>query len=104
MYQLEQSKNWLKKAINRHERHLSGNEATSISSQNKLMNEMENSYELLEKMMSAKSAKQYKMMAAIAHGAAPRHGVGPSPEVAREFVEKTPKEKRSLFMKKKGKK
>jgi len=53
--------------------------------------------------MPAKSAKQYKMMAAIAHGAKMKHGVGPSPEVAREFVEKTPAKKRSLFMKK-GKK
>lgn len=40
-------------------------------------------------------------MAAIAHGAKPKHGVGPSPEVAKEFVSKTPKAKRSMFMTKK---
>ena len=56
--------------------------------------------------MPAKSAKQFKLMAAIAHGAKPYSGAGPSPEVAKEFVHKTPKDKRSLFMKgkKKGKK
>ena len=54
--------------------------------------------------MPAKSGKQYRMMAAIAHGATPKSGVGPSKEVAKEFVEKTPKKKRSLFMKKKDKK
>ena len=42
-------------------------------------------------------------MAAIAHGAKPNKGVGPSKEVAKEFVDKTPSKKRSLFMKK-GKK
>jgi len=51
--------------------------------------------------MPAKSAKQYRMMAAIAHGAKSKNPSGPSPEVAREFVEKTPKNKRSLFMRKK---
>lgn len=55
--------------------------------------------------MPAKSAKQYRMMAAIAHGAKSKTGVGPSEEVAKEFVNKTPKEKRSSFMKHfKGKK
>lgn len=49
--------------------------------------------------MPAKSGKQYRMMAAIAHGAKPLKGTGPSPEVAREFVEKTPAKKRSQFMK-----
>lgn len=42
-------------------------------------------------------------MAGIAHGMKPRHGIGPSPEVAKEFVDKTPAKKRSLFMKKKKK-
>jgi hypothetical protein len=50
--------------------------------------------------MPAKSAKQFRFMAGIAHGMKPRGGVGPSPEVAKEFVSKTPKEKRSMFMKK----
>jgi hypothetical protein len=55
--------------------------------------------------MPAKSAAQYKFMAGIAHGMKPRGGIGPSPEVAAEFVHKTPKDKRSMFMKKKkGKK
>lgn len=51
--------------------------------------------------MPAKSAKQYKFMAALAHGGKSKSkGIGPSPEVAEEMVEKTPKAKRSLFMKK----
>lgn len=54
--------------------------------------------------MPAKSAKQYKFMAMIAHGKKPNNmkSVGPSKEVAEEFVHKTPKKKRSLFMKKAG--
>lgn len=44
--------------------------------------------------MPAKSAKQYRFMQMIAHGGKPRSGIGPSPEVAREFVEKTPEHKR----------
>ena len=52
--------------------------------------------------MPAKSAKQYRFMQAIAHGAKARKGPGPSPEVAREFIEKTPAKKRSLFAKKKN--
>lgn len=50
--------------------------------------------------MPAKSAKQYRFMAAVAHGMKPKNGVGPSKAVAEEFVHKTPKKKRSLFMKK----
>lgn len=42
-------------------------------------------------------------MAAIAHGAAPQSKSGPSQEVAKEFVKKTPKDKRSMFMKNKKK-
>lgn len=49
--------------------------------------------------MPAKSAAQYKFMAGIAHGMKPNKGVGPSEAVAKEFVKKTPKDKRSLFMK-----
>lgn len=49
--------------------------------------------------MPAKSAKQYRFMAGIAHGMAPRNGKGPSKEVAEEFVHKTSPEKRSMFMK-----
>lgn len=54
--------------------------------------------------MPLKTAKQYKFMAGIAHGMKPRgknKGLGPSPEVAEEMVHKTPKKKRSMFMKKK---
>jgi hypothetical protein len=51
--------------------------------------------------MPAKSAKQYKFMAGIAHGMKPNKGIGPSEEVAEEFVKKTPAKKRSMFMKKK---
>ena len=51
--------------------------------------------------MSAKSGKQYRFMAMIAHGGkSNKRGVGPSKEVAEEFVRKTPAKKRSLFMKK----
>ncbi len=57
--------------------------------------------------MPAKSAKQYKFMAGIAHGMKPYKGKGfdggPSKKVAEEFVEKTPAKKRSMFSKKKGK-
>lgn len=49
--------------------------------------------------MSARSAKQYKYMQAVAHSDA----VGPSKEVAKEIIDKTPKNKRSLFMRKKTK-
>lgn len=51
--------------------------------------------------MPAKSAAQYKFMAGIAHGMKPNKGIGPSESVAKEFVDKTPKKKRSMFMKKK---
>jgi len=47
-------------------------------------------------------------MAGIAHGMQPYGGVGPSKEVAEEFVRSTPAKKRSRFMralrKKRGKK
>ena len=53
--------------------------------------------------MPAVSGKQYRFMPMIAPGGKPnkKHGVGPSPEVAEEFVHKTPPKKRSMFMKKK---
>lgn len=57
--------------------------------------------------MPAKSAKQYRFMAMIAHGGkSNKRALAPSPEVAKEFVEKTPPKKRSAFMQgmKKGKK
>jgi hypothetical protein len=53
--------------------------------------------------MPAKSGKQYRFMSMIAHGGkSNKPGVGPSKDVAEEFVKKTPKNKRSLFMKKHG--
>ena len=51
--------------------------------------------------MPAKSSAQYKLMAGIAHGMKPNFGVGPSKEVAEEFVKKTPAKKRKLFMRSK---
>lgn len=54
--------------------------------------------------MPAKSEKQYKFMQAVLHSKTNKKGVGPSKEVAKKFVEETPKEKRSLFMKSKSKK
>ena len=45
--------------------------------------------------MPAKSAKQYRFMQMMAHNPEKaRKGIGPSPEVAREFVKKTPEHKR----------
>jgi len=51
--------------------------------------------------LPAKSAAQYKFMAGVAHGMKPNKGIGPSEKVAKEFVEKTSRKKRSMFMKKK---
>lgn len=51
--------------------------------------------------MPAKSAKQYRFMQAIAHGSKSFSSSGPSKAVAKEFIEKTPKKKRSLFAKSK---
>jgi hypothetical protein len=50
--------------------------------------------------MPIKSAKQMKFMEAMAHGAKSKGGIGPSPAVAEEFIKKTPKKKKSMFMKK----
>jgi hypothetical protein len=47
--------------------------------------------------MPAKSAKQYRFMQGIAHGMKPKSGIGPSPEVAKEFIAKTSKKKRKEF-------
>lgn len=50
--------------------------------------------------MPAKSARQYGLMQAIAHGAKGLGGPSkPSKEVAKEFIEKTPSKKRSKFAK-----
>lgn len=52
--------------------------------------------------MPAKSAKQYKFMQMMAHNPGKKNtkGVGPSPEVAEEFIKKTSPEKRKLFSRK----
>ncbi len=52
--------------------------------------------------MPAVSGRQYRFMAMIAHGGKSNKskGIGPSPEVAEEFIHKTSKKKRSMFMKK----
>ena len=58
--------------------------------------------------MPAKSAKQFKLMAMIAHGGKmtnkAKSAIGPSEAVAKEFVSKTSPKKRSEFMKGFGKK
>lgn len=48
--------------------------------------------------MPAKSAKQYGYMAMVASGKALK-GIGPSPEVAKEFIKKTSSKKRHEFAK-----
>jgi len=48
--------------------------------------------------MPAKSAAQYGLMQAKAHGTS-NSAVGPSPAVAREFIEKIPPTKRKKFAK-----
>lgn len=48
--------------------------------------------------MPAKSGKQYRLAAMIAHGKKPGLG-GMSVEVAKEIVRKTPPKKRSMFSK-----
>jgi hypothetical protein len=49
--------------------------------------------------MPAKSARQYRFMQAAAHGTT-KKGIGPSPEVAKEFIHKTPASKRKEWRKK----
>lgn len=51
--------------------------------------------------MPAKSAKQFKFMAMAAHNPSKMRSIGPSKAIAEEFVKKTPKAKRSEFMRKK---
>lgn len=48
--------------------------------------------------MPIKSKKQWRLMQVAAHGKL-RHAAGPSPEVAKEMINKTSKEKRSKFAK-----
>jgi len=48
--------------------------------------------------MPAKSAKQYRFMQMMAHKKGD-HPIGPSKEVAEEFVKKTPANKRKEFSK-----
>jgi hypothetical protein len=51
--------------------------------------------------MPATSGKQYRFMAGIAHGMKPKtKSAGPSPELAEEFVKKTPVAKRKMWSKK----
>lgn len=47
--------------------------------------------------MPVKSAKQFRLMQAAAHGKL--KGSGPSEEVAKEFLSKTSHKKKSLFAK-----
>jgi len=56
--------------------------------------------------MPAKSGKQYRFMQMMAHNPEKKKttGVGPSPEVAREFIDKTPTSKRKIFSHQKIKK
>jgi hypothetical protein len=49
--------------------------------------------------MPAKSGKQYRFMAGLAHGMKPFKGTAPSQAVAEEFVKKTPSKKRRLWSK-----
>lgn len=55
--------------------------------------------------MPATTAKQYKFLQMIKNRKKTKksnksdHSIGPSAEVADEMIKKTPKEKRSLFMK-----
>jgi hypothetical protein len=49
--------------------------------------------------MPAVSGKQYRLMAGIAHGMKPLKSAGPSPAVAKEFIDATSKKKRKLWSK-----
>jgi len=50
--------------------------------------------------MPAKSAKQYRLMQMALHNPEKMKSAGPSKEVAKEFIEKTPASKRKSFSKK----
>jgi len=48
--------------------------------------------------MPVKSAKQFRFMQAMAGGAKKKgKGIGPSPDVAKEFLAKTPTGKKKMF-------
>lgn len=51
--------------------------------------------------MPIKSKSQYGLMQAVLHGKTKKmkHGAGPTPEVAKEFISKTSSSKRSKFAK-----
>jgi hypothetical protein len=52
--------------------------------------------------MPAKSARQYRYMQMMAHNPEKsRKGIGPSEAVAKEFIAKTPRDKRKEFSRKK---
>jgi hypothetical protein len=53
--------------------------------------------------MPATSGRQYRYMQMVAHGGHPKGGGGPSPAVAREFVDQTPPDKRRAFARAVGK-
>jgi hypothetical protein len=57
-------------------------------------------------LMPIKSGKQYRFMQMIAHNKekVKKNSIGPSKEVAKEMIDKTPAKKRSLFMTKKNQK
>lgn len=50
--------------------------------------------------MPVKSAKQFRLMQAAAHGKL-KSATGPSEAVAKEFLKETPHKKKSVFAKKK---
>ncbi len=49
--------------------------------------------------MPVKSAKQFRFMEAMKSGKKAKKGIGPSPEVAQEFLSKTPHATKSKFAK-----
>lgn len=52
--------------------------------------------------MPAKTSAQYNLMQAALHGNLKKKG-GPSKSVAKDFIDKTPPDKRHMFAKGKGK-
>jgi hypothetical protein len=49
--------------------------------------------------MPIKSPKQFRLMEMMAHAKEGMKGIGPSPKVAKDFLNKTSKKKKSLFAK-----
>lgn len=47
--------------------------------------------------MPVKSPAQFRFMEGIKNGMKPNKGIGPSPQVATDFLSKTPKKKKSQF-------